>query len=261
LTAPLPEPSSKDVSVPASPPVPREPDATTPFETVRRVFGAIPLALFVFVHLALQASAHFGAHAYETATAQLLPRTASLLVSAGFVFVPLIVHAALGVRTLVRRRPPTPHESTSTTGTPSPTGTSVARATISLELARRASAFVLAVFLVGHLAHVATLPPRDPELARETFSQLTGDLSRTVAGLPLLALGYLLGVAAAVTHAASGLYVFGLRALATDSARARRRLGLTCFGWGALTFALGVHAVLVLATGVGWMAAGPSNGP
>ena len=256
MTAPLPEPSSNNVSVPASPPVPREPAATTPFETVRRVFGAIPLALFVFVHLALQASAHFGAHAYETATAQLLPRTASLLVSAGFVFVPLIVHAALGVRTLIRRRP-----STSTTGTPAPTKTSVARATISLELARRASAFVLAVFLLGHLAHVATLPPRDPELARETFSQLTGDLSRTVSGLPLTALGYLLGVAAAVTHAASGLYVFGLRALATDSARARHRLGLACFGWGALTFALGVHAVLVLATGVGWMAAGPATGP
>jgi succinate dehydrogenase/fumarate reductase cytochrome b subunit len=117
------------------------------------------------------------------------------------------------------------------------------------------------MFLVEHLAHVAMLPPRDPELARETFSQLSGDLARTVAGLPLLAMGYLLGVAAAVLHAASGLYVFGLRALATDSPRARQRLGVACFGWGALTFALGVHAVLVLATGVGWTAGGPASAP
>jgi len=219
------------------------------------LFGALPLALFLFAHLALQASAHFGAHAYEMATAQLLPRAASLLVSTTFVIVPLVVHAFLGVRTLVVRRPPAPIGSTSTNAP------SAARKAISLTLARRAAAIVLAVFLIGHLVHVAMLPPRDPELARETFSQLSGDLSRTVAGLPLVALGYLLGVAAAVVHAASGLYAFGLRALASDTPRARQRLGLACFGWGALTFALGVHAVLVLATGVGWVASAPASGP
>jgi succinate dehydrogenase/fumarate reductase cytochrome b subunit len=217
--------------------------------------GALPLAFFLFAHLALQASAHFGAHAYETATAQLLPRAASLLASTTFVLVPLVVHAFLGVRTIVVRRPPAPAGSTM------PTPPTTARATISLALARRMAAIVLALFLVGHLAHVAMLPPRDPELARETFSQLSGDLARTVAGLPLLALGYLLGVAAAVFHAASGLYAFGLRALALDAPHARQRLGLACFGWGALTFALGVHAVLVLATGVGWVAASPATAP
>ena len=249
MTAPPPEPRARGVSASASPPDLRAPSEDSPLETLRRFAGAIPLALFVFVHLALQASAHFGARAYEAATAPRLPRLASLVVSAVFVFAPLVLHAALGLRMLVRREPRT------TTEPP------VARATLSIDLARRASAIVLALFLVAHLAHVALLPTRDPELAREMFSQLSGDLSRTLGGVPLVAVGYLVGVTAAVTHASSGLYAFGLRALSIDSDRARGRLGFACFAWGTLAFALGVHAVLVLSTGVGWIATGGTSGP
>ena len=192
--------------------------------------GIVPLAGFLIVHLLAQAPALWGARAYARAVGW-APWSASAVFEVVLVYVPLLLHVALGLR---RAR----------AGSRGPVPTPTARASA---LAQWLSAAVLVGFVLLHVwqfrarVWLGVISPADyyPELCASLSSTIWG-------GVPLVAIGYLFGVAAAAAHAANGLYRAGLGLV---SAARHRRWGRCCAALGALVFVLGALIVIDLATG------------
>jgi succinate dehydrogenase cytochrome b subunit len=195
--------------------------------------GVVPLAGFLIAHLLLQASALWGPLAYARVTG--FARTP--LVSGAqllLIYVPLSVHVALGVARVSRRA--------EGDGARFWAGSLGARV-------QQSSAAVLLVFV---LAHVGQLPYRlwtGEIVPSDYYSELCARLSSTSwGGVPLVAIGYLVGIAAAALHGAHGLYRAGL-SLGIIEAERGRRWGGACAVLGASLFGLGALIVIDLATG------------
>jgi succinate dehydrogenase/fumarate reductase cytochrome b subunit len=194
--------------------------------------GAVPLAGYLSVHLLTQLSALWGPNAHV--------RWGGLPVSPGWIglemaliYIPWVVHVGLGVRRILR-----PVAAPVESGV-SPLGRQF----------MRASGAVLLVFLLIHIAEwrlplwMGQLVPSD------TYPELCARLSSTHwGGVPLVALGHLLGVAAAAHHGAQGIYqgVLGLGLIGARRAGVFRRC---CIALGFCWFGLGALIVIDLATG------------
>lgn len=203
---------------------------SSPVPVWQRVFtwtGAVPLAGFVLVHVLAQGSALWGPLAY----ARTVVRAASywsVLLDVVLIYVPLLLHAVLGLRRVVRD---------------GRLGSGAA------DIAQRLSAAVLLVF---SLLHVWQLPARVwlGELRPvDYYPALCASLSSTAwGGVPLVAIGYLVGVAAAAVHGAGGVYRAALGSGLVSAAR--QRLLLRCCGAvGLAVFVVGALIVIDLATG------------
>ncbi|MEY2929408.1 MAG: hypothetical protein RL033_157 [Pseudomonadota bacterium] len=195
------------------------------------LLGAVPLAGYLFLHLGAQALALAAGpeqRALESAWER-RPFWDGLVFA--FVLLPLAAHAGLGLWRMTR--------ASNDALWPAPLGRPL----------QRASALVLLLFLG---AHVWQLGGRRwlGELARADYlAELCGSLSSTLfGGVPLVALGYLLGIAAAAVHVAQGLYHVSLSFGLVGEAR-RERLGRVCLLCGIFTFAVGALIVVRLATG------------
>jgi succinate dehydrogenase/fumarate reductase cytochrome b subunit len=194
--------------------------------------GAVPLAGYLSLHLLTQLSALSGPAAHERWGA--LPVSpAWIALEAALIYVPLVGHIGLGVRRVLR-----PIAASIDSGV-SPIGRQL----------MRLSGAVLLVFLVIHIAEWR-LPRWTGQLApSDYYPELCARLSSTRwGGVPLVAFGHLLGIAAAAHHGAQGLYqgVLGLGLMGESRSGTFRRccvvLGLCWFGLGALI-------VIDLATG------------
>jgi succinate dehydrogenase cytochrome b subunit len=194
--------------------------------------GIVPLAGFLIAHLLSQASALWGPIAYATVAGF---ERSPLVIAAQIVLihVPLVVHVALGILRVSRRA-----EGDGARGSAGPLGP-----------LQPLSGAVLLVFL---LAHVSEFPYRlwTGELApSDYYPELCARLSSTSwGGVPLVAMGYLVGIAAAALHGAHGLYHAGLR-LGVIAAEGGRRWAGACGVLGVGLFGLGAMIVIDLATG------------
>lgn len=209
------------------------------------LLGAVPLAGYVVVHLGAQLlalSAGPEQRALEAAWERGPLWDAVVLV---FVLLPLLAHVALGLRRVAG--------ATSDTDPfwPAPLGRPL----------QRASALVLLLFLG---VHVWQFQGRRwlGELERVDYlAELCSSLSSTVlGGVPLVAIGYLLGLAAAALHLAQGLY-HAAQSSGLVSAERRRKLSNGCWLGGVCVFAAGALVVVRLATGalnIGLPSAGAS---
>lgn len=199
--------------------------------------GVGPLAAFVFAHLVLQAASLRGGASYAS-VATLTGSVAWGLLSGLFVLVPLAFHCGYGFWLTF--------EGSSSAGV-------VGSQDRASKLFLRASGLVALVFLVCHWIHIR-LPIMAGELKPdEVYSELCASLSSTTAqGWPMVALGYLVGLAATMMHLSYGLTAF-LRTfeIADDPARLRKvALGEKfTHGLCSLGFALGAAVLIELATG------------
>jgi succinate dehydrogenase/fumarate reductase cytochrome b subunit len=195
--------------------------------------GGVALAGYLLLHLLAQAAALGGMQRYERVMSRVdsLPGFALGLVLC--VYLPLGVHAALGLRRLLTQ------QTYFAAGWVGRWGRQL----------QHASGGLLLCFL---LLHVWQFRGRlwSGELGRsDVYPELTGSLSSTaLGGLPLVALGYLAGVAVAALHAGQGLY-HAARAWGLCTAAAEPRLRRACGAGAALLFALGALIVIDLATG------------
>lgn len=203
---------------------------SSPAPVWQRVFtwtGAVPLAGFVLVHVLAQGSALWGPHAYARAVVR-ESSPWSVLLDVVLIYVPLLLHAALGL-----------YRAASAGGF----GARPA------DVAQRISAAVLLVFA---LLHIWQFPVRVwlGEISPvDYYPELCASLSSTAwGGVPLVAIGYLVGVAAAAVHGAGGVYRAALSSGLVSAAR--QRLLLRCCGAvGVAVFVLGALIVIDLATG------------
>lgn len=196
------------------------------------VLGAVPLAGYLSLHLLTQLSALSGPAAHERWGA--LPVSpAWIALEVALIYAPLVGHVGLGVRRVFR-----PIAAPVEAGV-SPLGRQL----------MRVSGAVLLVFLVLHIAEWR-LPLWTGQLApSDYYPELCARLSSTRwGGVPLVAFGHLLGIAAAAHHGAQGLYqgVLGLGLIGARRSGAFRRC---CIMLGLCWFGLGALIVIDLATG------------
>lgn len=196
------------------------------------LLGAVPLAGYVVIHLCVQGWALSAGPEQRALEAAWQRRPLWDVVVVVLVLVPLLAHAALGLWRVAR-----------TTGVEPLWAQPLGRPL------QRASALVLLLFLA---AHVWQFQGRRwlGELERaDYFAELCGSLSSTaLGGVPLVAIGYLLGLAAAGLHLGQGLYHAAL-SWGLVGVERRQRLSTACWLLGVGVFAAGALIVLKLATG------------
>jgi succinate dehydrogenase / fumarate reductase cytochrome b subunit len=195
--------------------------------------GVVPLGAFVVLHVALYARALGGREALERALpGESLPFLAFEVV---FVWLPLAYHALYGSFLAL--------SSTQSLGQ----APYVRR---SVHLLQRLSGLVVLVFIVYHAWQLRAPLARGSMTRNDLFFALVEALSSTTGlGVPLVALGYLVAMAATAFHFARGL-------LAACSAwgvvRSERSIKLASWACGLLAvglFWLAASTVIYLATG------------
>jgi succinate dehydrogenase/fumarate reductase cytochrome b subunit len=200
----------------------------------------VPLAGYLVVHLLTQASALAGPRAHVTwASAE--ARWSWLALEMVCIYLPLVLHVGLGMRRLAR--PPEVPAPAWPDEPPAAAPSSLGR------LIQPLSGGMLLIFLVAHVLEfrvplwTGALAPSDyyPELCASLSSTRWG-------GIPLAAIGYLLGLGAAALHAAHGLYHGALR-LGLVAAPRQRPWAICCSTLGLGLFGLGALIVIDLATG------------
>jgi succinate dehydrogenase/fumarate reductase cytochrome b subunit len=195
--------------------------------------GVLPLPAFLVLHLGRELSLAF---AHDVA--QLLreaPSVPGVVTSALLVWLPLVVHGALGVYCLA-------------TGRGRRSGTESAAAALARRVSRFSSVPALA-FVVYHGWQFPIAVWLGHADARDAGFRLVGLLASTSGGLPLAAVLYLLGLSATVAHASLALH----RALAgeglLDTEARLRASARACTIGGAVLFAVGASAVIRVASG------------
>jgi succinate dehydrogenase/fumarate reductase cytochrome b subunit len=188
----------------------------------------VPLAGYLVVHLLTQASALWGPRAHARwGSAE--PRPLWIALEVGLVYLPLLLHVGIGLARVL-------------------CGSS-ALASGSRSMLQPLSGGVLLIFLAAHICEfrlrlwTGQLSPSD------YYAELCATLSSTRwGGVPAVAIGYLLGIAAAAVHGAHGLYRGTLR-LGLLAAGHERAWARCCVVLGAGVFGLGALIVIDLATG------------
>ncbi|HHH27062.1 MAG TPA: succinate dehydrogenase, partial [Polyangiaceae bacterium] len=114
---------------------------------------------------------------------------------------------------------------------------------------QRATGVVAAIFIGYHLA-TFWVPLRLGRVAPdEAFFLLSGHLSSTLMGIPLIGLGYALGLSACIYHFANGLRSFADRWGLAPTPRARAAAGVGAAGFGLALFVATAPVVVYVATG------------
>lgn len=190
--------------------------------------GVLPLGAFLVLHLWVNARALRADAAFASAV-DAIQRTRGLaLLEAAFVFAPLVVHGALGLRLAATRR---------SLADPSPYPPAIL-ATM------RATGTVVAAFLVMHLLELRFRTPGIRLDGPELGSVLAADLSSTRFGVPWRAVAYLVSTGCVAFHFAAGSWgIYARTRRAAASARAR-----TWAAWvaGAIGLSLGLVAADVV---------------
>jgi len=194
--------------------------------------GALPLAGYLVLHLATQASTFAGARSYARITRAIDALPALIVLEIVVIYLPLLFH--VGASVLGLREPEDDIEG----GLSGPWGRRL----------QVTSGAVLLLFLIFHFWQFRwRLWAGD--LARSDFyPELCASLSSTsFGGVPLVAMAYLVGIAAAAFHGAQGVHRV---AVGWDMMRGRQRLLARCCGaLGVGLFLLGALIVIDLATG------------
>ena len=195
----------------------------------------MPLAGYLVVHLLSQASAFGGPLAYAARVGS-SPSLFSLVLEVGLVYVPLLVHVSLGAWRVAYGEGEAPREG-------------AASEHLSIATLQRVSALVLLLFLLSHIWQFRVRVWTSVITPSDYYAELCASLSSTWwGGVPLVAIGYLLGTAAAALHGALGLYRAGLTLRWVGEGR-QRLWGRCCAALAVSLFGLGALIVIDLATG------------
>lgn len=201
---------------------------------LHRLAGAVVLGAFLVEHLLTNASALGGGASYDAVVGSIERWSLLPLFEVVFILLPLGFHAGYGLHLL--RRPATLREIERFGGRRPWT-------------VQRISAVALLVFVLVHLWELRLKRLFFGLPADGLYTTLTGRLSSTWAGVPWVALFYLLGLLAAVAHLSNGLYAATGAWKIASSEAGRRRMRVATTGVGLILFLIGGATVMGLATG------------
>ena len=197
--------------------------------------GVFPVGVFVVLHFMINAKALQGRQVFDETVSRLTATPYLLVLEVFGIWLPLSFHALYGIKLGFEGRP------------------NVGRYPYSRNWAytlQRLTGLLAFAFIAYHLwqFRIQVLLGRIDQT--DLFPELCARLSATTAGgIPLYAIVYLVGIAAAVFHLTNGLYGFCFSWGITLSRRATR-LASAAFGVvGLCLFVLGANTVIYFATG------------
>jgi succinate dehydrogenase cytochrome b subunit len=213
---------------------PTRPGAASPlWVRLQALTGAIPLAGYLVLHLSSQAFALAGQRKYASVMATIDGLPGLPWLEALFIYAPLCFHVGAGLWRMQRAALPTERGSAQRWTRP----------------LQQLTGGVVLVFVLYHFWQFRWRLWTGELERSDFFPELCASLSSTAwGGVPLVALGYLLGLAAAAFHAAQGLYsVWSGWGFGPSD---RQRLAIQCCSAaGFALFILGTLIVIDLATG------------
>jgi succinate dehydrogenase/fumarate reductase cytochrome b subunit (b558 family) len=194
--------------------------------------GVVPLGAFVLFHIWISLSAAGSREIYDRQIAFLHGGPVLGLLEVVFVILPLAFHGLYGVIRTFQ-----PREKDHAYGTDL------------MVTVQRVSGLVVLVFVALHLWELrgATWLRGLPVASYST--KLVEDLSSTQSGVPWIALGYLVGIAATVLHLVVGMTSFLTTWGYTTTTKSQRRARSFFRGVGVLFFVLSAALVIQIATG------------
>jgi len=206
---------------------------------LHRLSGTVVLGGFLVAHLASNASALGGEASHERVAGAIARFSLMPVVELVFIVVPLAFHAAYGLY-LLRRG-----------GSEEELGASELErfGGRRLWLLQRITASFLLVFVLFHVWELRVQRLLFGLSPDALYTTLTARLSWTWAGVPWIALGYLLGVLAAAAHLSNGVFAATAAWKIALDPSGRRRMRLATTGLGLVLFLVGGATVIGLATG------------
>jgi succinate dehydrogenase / fumarate reductase cytochrome b subunit len=194
--------------------------------------GVVPLGAFVLFHLWITLSIVGSREVYERQVAVLHNGPLLGLLEVVLVIVPLAFHAGYGV---IRSFQPRDRDH--------------AYGTDQMVTLQRASGIVVLVFVALHVWELRVQTWTQGLAVSSYATKLVEHLSSTQSGIPFIALGYLVGIAATLFHLAAGMTSFCTTWGYTRTIASQRRARLLFRVLGILLFALSAAIVIQLATG------------
>ena len=224
------------VPAPDEAPTSSEAAAGTPsrYRRLHTLSGAVALGAFLVEHLFTNASALGGFARFDAVVGALTRFKLLPLFEIVFIGIPLAFHAGYGLH-LLRQKGPS--QSLERFGGRRPW------------VLQRISAVVLLAFVLVHLWDLRLQRLFLGLSADALYTTLTARLSWTWAGVPWIALFYLLGVLAAATHLANGVFAATAAFDIAADRTGRRRMRMLTTGLGLILFLVGGGTVIGLATG------------
>lgn len=196
--------------------------------------GVVPVGIFLIEHLWTNAAALGGQRRFDAAVARIQELPALPFVEIFGVFLPLAFHAIYGVWIAMR-------------GSANAGAYPFTRNW--MYVLQRVSGIVILAFVVGHLWEFRVQKWLFGMSTAAFYPKLEAHLSSTQWGVPWIAIGYLLGIAASVFHLANGL-VTSCIAWGITIGRAGQRRAAWLFGiFGVVLFTLATLTLVRLATG------------
>jgi len=183
------------------------------------ISGVMPLGVFVVVHILVNATALSGPIRYDRVVGGLARLPMAWLFEVLFVGVPLAFHAGSGLARLRQEKKKKP-----------------------LDVLQRVASVLLLVFVVAH-AWETRFAGGGREIV-DIQTRLMMHLSTTTGMIPLIALGYIVGLAVTCFHLGYGCWT-----VLETSGRASRRVARWTIAGTTLLFVVGLATILGLATG------------
>ena len=209
--------------------------------------GIFPVGVFLVSHLFTNAKALKGQPFFDRAVADINHLPFLPLLEIFGIFVPLAFHALYGVklafegRVTVLRYPYTRNV---------------------LYMLQRVTGLVALLFIAWHLWEFRVPKLLGHMSADAFYPTLESHLSSTYGGLPVLAIVYLVGIAASVFHFANGLFTFCFSWGICLTRRSQRLFAMAFAVFGAIIFVMGAQTTLFFATGAQFPAvADPNSSP
>ena len=194
--------------------------------------GVVPLGAFLLFHVWITSSLGTSRAVYDRQVGFLHSGPLLGLLEFVLVLVPLVYHGAYGVVRSLQPRDPNHAYDTDVMVT-----------------LQRATGIVVLVFVAAHVWEFRGQTWTHGLAVSSYSTVLAEDLSSTHRGIPLIALGYLAGIAATVFHLVAGMSSFCTTWGFTTTFTARNRARVLFRVVGAMIFALSAALVVQVASG------------
>jgi succinate dehydrogenase/fumarate reductase cytochrome b subunit (b558 family) len=198
--------------------------------------GVFPVGAFLVEHLWTNAKALKGQANFDQAVEDINHLPLLPLLEIFGIFLPLAFHALYGVKLAFEARP------------------NVARYPYSRNVfyaLQRVTGLIAFAFIVWHLWEFRVAKLLGRMSANAFYPTLEAHLSSNYGGVPVLAIVYLVGIAASVVHFANGLLTFAFSWGICVTRRSQRILGTAFAAFGLVVFLLGAETTFYFATGAG----------
>jgi succinate dehydrogenase/fumarate reductase cytochrome b subunit (b558 family) len=206
--------------------------------------GVAPVGGFMVFHLWENSTALQGQERFDESVAGINKMPYLAVLEWGLILLPLLFHAGYGVKLALASKP------------------NVGRYAFNrnwMYTLQRVTGLLAFAYICFHL-YEYWWQKFSGKLAPEQFySALCQNMSHPIGPVPVVALVYILGIAACVFHFANGLWGFCFSWGITVSRRSQR-MAATVFGLlGLVLFAIGANTVIYFSTGASLFGAAPNN--